>query len=580
MRGVAVVSLRSSQQTVRFGPFELDQAAGELRKGGAKVRLQEQPLQVLQILLEIPGKMIAREELQRRIWPSDTFVDFDHGINNAIKRLREALGDTAETPRFIETLPRRGYRFIGKIECEAPRVRSLAVLPLENLSHDPQQEYFAEGLTEALITTLAKIGELRVVSRSSAMLYKGVRKPLREIARELEVDAIVEGTVLRAGHRVRITAQLIDPMKEAHLWAESYERHLRDILDLQSEVAQAIAREIQVKLTPQEQAQFAQSRPVNPEAYEAYLKGRYHWNRRSREGLPKGVQYFQEAIAKDPNYAAAYSGLADCLSGLSTYNFVAPDEGCGRAKKLALQALEMDCSLAEAHASLAWVHTWYDYDFVAAEREFERSLELNPRYATAHQFFGFYLGMMGRYEEGYTEIKRAIRLDPLSSVFQWSLGFIHWMARRYDHALEQAEKALELDPTFAPAHALLAWTYLCKSMPEATMAAARKAVQFSPGAVMYLATVGESYAAARDRDEAKKILDDLHELSTRQYVTPYFLARIYAALGKRDEALRCLEAAYLQRASSLVFLKVDALLDDLRSDSRFQDLLRRMNFPA
>jgi TolB-like protein len=580
MRGVAVESLRSSQQTVRFAPFELDQAAGELRKGGAKVRLQEQPLQVLQILLEIPGKMIAREELQRRIWPSDTFVDFDHGINNAIKRLREALGDTAETPRFIETLPRRGYRFIGKIECEAPRVRSLAVLPLENMSHDPQQEYFAEGLTEALITTLAKIGELRVVSRSSAMLYKGVRKPLREIARELEVDAIVEGTVLRAGHRVRITAQLIDPMKEAHLWAESYERHLRDILDLQSEVAQAIAREIQVKLTPQEQAQFAQSRPVNPEAYEAYLKGRYHWNRRSREGLPKGVQYFQEAIAKDPNYAAAYSGLADCLSGLSTYNFVAPDEGCGRAKKLALQALEMDSSLAEAHASLAWVHTWYDYDFVAAEREFERSLELNPRYATAHQFFGFYLGMMGRYEEGYTEIKRAIRLDPLSSVFQWSLGFIHWMARRYDHALEQAEKALELDPTFAPAHALLAWTYLCKSMPEATMAAARKAVQFSPGAVMYLATVGESYAAARDRDEAKKILDDLHELSTRQYVTPYFLARIYAALGKRDEALRCLEAAYLQRASSLVFLKVDALLDDLRSDWRFQDLLRRMNFPA
>src|SRR6266849_4051644 len=309
------------QTTIRFGVFEVDLRAGELRKQGIKVKLQEQPLQVLQILLENPGAVVAREQLQQRIWPSDTFVDFDHGLYNAIRRLREALEDSAETPHYVETLARRGYRFIGRLD-HAPTsipgpIRSLAVLPLENLSRDPHQEYFAEGLTEALITTLAKIGELRVISRSSAMLYKGVRKPLREIARELEVDAIVEGTVLRAGHRVRITAQLIDPMKESHLWAESYERHLRDILDLQAEVAQAIAREIQVKLTPQEQAQFAQSRPVNPEAYEAYLKGRYHWNRRSREGLPKGVQYFQEAIAKDPAYAAAYAGLADCLSGLS-----------------------------------------------------------------------------------------------------------------------------------------------------------------------------------------------------------------------------------------------------------------------
>jgi TolB-like protein/Tfp pilus assembly protein PilF len=569
---------RSSQAIVRFGAFELDQQAGELRKDGIKVRLQEQPLQILKILVQQAGRVITREDLRNRIWPSDTFVDFDHGINNAIKRMREALGDTAETPRYIETLPRRGYRFIGKIECDAPRMRSLAVLPLENLSRDPQQEYFAEGLTEALITTLAKIGELRVISRTSAMLYKGVRKPLREIARELEVDAVVEGTVLRSGHRVRITAQLIDPAKESHLWAESYERNLRDVLDLQSELAQAIAREVRVKLTPQEQAQFAQSRPVEPEAYEAYLKGRYHWNRRSREGLPKGVECFQEAIAKDPAYAAAYAGLADCLSGLSTYNFVAPDEGCGMAKQHALQALRMDPSLAEAHTSLAWVHTWYDYDFVAAEQEFERSIELNPRYASAHQFFSFYLSMMGRFEEAYTEVKRAIRLEPLSNVFQWSLGFVYWMARKYDQALEQAGKALELDPSFAPAHALLTWTYLCKSMPEAAMAAARNAVQFSPGAVMYLANLAESHAAAGDRDEAQKILDHLLDLSKRQYVTPYFLARIYTGLGRRDDAVSCLEAAYLERASSLVWMKVDALLDDLRPEPRFEDLMNRMKF--
>src|SRR2546427_8583903 len=249
---------RPSQGTVRFAAFELDSRAGELRKQGVKIRLQEQPFQILQILLQHPCEIVTREELQQKIWPSDTFVDFDHGINNAIKRLREALGDAAETPRYIETLPRRGYRFIGKIECNAPRMRSLAVLPLENLSHDPQQEYFAEGLTEALITTLAKIGELRVISRTSAMHYRGVHKPLHEIARELEVDAIVEGTVLRAGHRVRITAQLIDASKETHLWAESYERDLRNVLALQAEVAQAIAREVRVKLTPQEQAHFAQ----------------------------------------------------------------------------------------------------------------------------------------------------------------------------------------------------------------------------------------------------------------------------------------------------------------------------------
>src|SRR2546427_10115363 len=290
--------LRSARTSVRFGAFELDQDAGELRKQGTRMKLQEQPLQMLQVLLQRPGEVVTREELQQKIWPSDTFVDFDHGINNAIKRLREALGDAAETPHYIETLPRRGYRFIGKIEGEAPRMRSLAVLPLENLSHDPQQEYFAEGLTEALITTLAKIGELRVISRTSAMLYKGVRKPLREIARELEVDAIVEGTVLRAGRRVRVTAQLIDAPKEMHLWAESYERDLRAVLALQAEVAQAIAREIRVKLTPVDEARLAKSHPVNPEAYEAYLKGRNYCNRRPSE-FAKAIQCFQEAIAKD-----------------------------------------------------------------------------------------------------------------------------------------------------------------------------------------------------------------------------------------------------------------------------------------
>jgi len=394
-----------SRGAVRFGVFEVDLRVGELRKRGVKIKLQDQPFQILQILLERSGEVVTREELRGRIWPADTFVDFDQGLNNAIKRLRESLSDSPDNPRFIETVPRHGYRFIGNLGATPGRIKSLAVLPLENLSRDPEQEYFAEGLTEALITTLAKVGELRVVSRTSAMLYKGVHKSMREIARELDVDAIIEGTVLRVGRRVRITAQLIDAAKESHRWAESYERDLRDVLALQTEVAQAIAREIRIKLTPLDQARFAEVVPVEPDAYEAYLRGRYHWNRRSGEGLGKAIHYFQQTIAEDPTYAAAYSGLADCLSALGWWGFVSPNEGCGKAT---LQAVELDPSLSE----LAWASMLYDYDFAAAEREFERSVELNPHYPTAHQWFGLYLAMMGRYEEAYTELKRAIRLDP------------------------------------------------------------------------------------------------------------------------------------------------------------------------
>jgi TolB-like protein/Tfp pilus assembly protein PilF len=564
---------------IRFGAFEADFRSGELRKQGVKVRLQEQPFQILQMLLEHPGEVITREQLRERIWPDQTFVDFDQGVYNAMKRLRETLEDAPAKPRFIETLARRGYRFIGTISTSSRQIESLAVLPLENLSRDPAQEYFAEGLTEALITTLAKIGELRVVSRTSAMLYKGVRKPLREIARELEVDAIVEGTVLRAGHRVRITAQLIDVSREAHLWAESYERDLRNVLALQSDVAQAIAREIRVKLTPVDRARFAEAHPIEPEAYEAYLKGRYHWNRRSGEGFGKAVQYFQEAIVKDPTYAAAYSGLADCLSLLGAWAMVGPDEGCGKAKWLALQALERDHSLAEAHASLAWATMWYDYDFSAAEREFERSLELNPRYVTAHTWFGLYLGLMGRYEEGYTELKRAMRLDPCSSPVYYCLGVVHWAKHRYDQAIEQFEKAIDLVPSNALAYGMLGVSYLCRSLYEPAVHAFQKSIQFSQGASAYVGALGETYAKAGNRDAAQRILEQLQDLSKQRYVTPYNVARLNAALGKKDEALRCLETGYRQHDAIMVLLKVDPSLDDLRPDPRFQDLLLRMNFP-
>ncbi len=573
-------TIQQSRGTLRFDGFEVDLQAGELRKQARKVRLQQQPFQILEMLLGHPGKVVTREELQKRIWPANTFVDFEQGLYNAIKKLREALGDTAETPRYIETLPRKGYRFVGGIETSAPRIESLAVLPLENLSRDPDQEYFADGMTEALITSLAKISALHVISRTSAMRYKNTDKSLPQIARELGVDAVVEGTVQRIGRRLRISAQLVQAFTDMHLWAESYERELRNVLALQAEVAQAIAKEVQAKLTPQERAHIAQVHPVDPEAYEAYLKGRYHWNRRSGEGFAKAVQYFQQAIAKDPTYAAAYAGLADCFSILGSWGVVPPDEGCGKAKQLALRALELDSSLAEAHVSLAFATMFYDYDFVTAEREFERSIELNPGSAIAHHFFGFYLGLMGRYEEGYTELTRAIRLDPQSGVIHWGLGCVYLVARRYDQAIQQFEKALELDPGNAQAQGFLGVAYVYKSMPELAITAMQKGVQLSQGASGFVATLGEAYAAAGHRDEAHKILEQLRDASKKRYVTPYFVARFYAALGEKDEALRCLETGLCQHEPWMVLLKTDARLDALRSDPRFRDLLRRMNFPT
>ena len=561
---------------VRFGNFEADINAVELRKQGLRVKLQEQPFQVLQILLEHPGEVVSREELRRQIWPANTFVDFEQGLNNAIKRLREALGDSPENPQFIETIPRRGYRFVAKLNQPAKCIRSLAVLPLENLSRDPEQEYFAEGLTEALINTLVKIGELQVVSRTSVMQYKGVHRPLREIAQELHVEGIIEGTVLKAGERVRISIQLVDARADIHLWAEHYDRDLRDILALHSEVAQSVAREIQVKLTPVDEARITKVHPVNPEAYDAYLKGRYYWNRRPAE-LGKAIQYFEQAMYKDPGYTAAQAGLADCLTSLTALGIAPVNEGSDKAKRLAQKVFEIDNSSAEACTALAFA-TLYEYDFATAERGFERAIQLNPLYAPAHEIFGVYLGWMGRYEESCTEVRRALRLDPLSSIFNAFLAAIYLYARRYDQAIEQCQKTLELDPNSGSAWGFLGWAQSCKLQHEDGIASLRKCCHIWPGAGP-IAWLGEAYAAAGYRDEAHKILRQLEELSKQRYVTPYGRARIYAALDETDETFKWLESAHRQRADFMVLLKVDPCFDDFRSDRRFQDLMRRMNFP-
>ena len=470
-----------------MGVFEVDFVAGELRKRGIKIKLHRQPFQVLSILLERPGQIVTKDDLSRRLWEGDTFVDFEHSLATAISKIREALGDSADSPRYVETLPRRGYRFIAEVtavnrgsvdELESPTgdlppaaapsqiepagktpgdkgklwspaskisalalvlvlailpawilrtgrgssatlppprpIRSLAVLPLESLSSDASQEYFADGMTDELITDLGQISALRVISRTSAMQYKGAHKPLPQIARELDVDAVVEGTVLHSGQRVRITAQLIRAAADQHLWSNSYEGDLGDTLALQSKVAREIADQIRINLTPQEKAALKSVKEVDPEAYEAYLKGRYFWNKRTADGLQKAVDYFNQAIEKDPNYAPPYTGLADSYSLLGDweYGVLPPKEAYPKAKAAAITALELDHTLSEAHTSLAFSLDGFDWDWGAAEREFKRAIELNPNYATAHHWYAWHLSVLGRNSEAIAELRKAENLDP------------------------------------------------------------------------------------------------------------------------------------------------------------------------
>jgi TolB-like protein len=400
------------------------------------------------MLLANPGQVVTREELRSKLWPSNSFVDFDHGLNRAINKLREALGDSADNPRFIETLAKRGYRFRADLAADATQVRSLLVLPLENLSGDPEQEYFAVGLTEALTTHLANIGALRVISRTTATYYKRVQKPLPEIARELGVDGVIEGTVLRAEGRVRISAQLLHAPTDTHLWAGSYDRDLRDILVLQTEVASAIVKEIQVKVTPQEQTQLDRTPVTDAQAYDAYLRGRYYWSKRTIDGIRRAIQSFEEAIAREPRFAAAHAGLADCYGIRGYYAFASPEEGCAKGKKIALQAIEIDPNAAEPHTSLAWALQYYDYDFVAAEREFRRSIELDPSYIVAHYWLSMTLGWQGRFEEAIAESKDAIHLDPLSVAANPFLAMAYLCSRQYEQMAAHARRTIELYPAF------------------------------------------------------------------------------------------------------------------------------------
>jgi TolB-like protein/DNA-binding winged helix-turn-helix (wHTH) protein/Tfp pilus assembly protein PilF len=652
-----------SANSVRFGVYEFDLRSGELRKHGIRIKLQEQPCQILAILLEHRGGMVTREELHRRLWPSDTFVDFDHSLNTAVMRLREVLGDSPENPRFIETLPRRGYRFVAPVEerpaslsettqtqtgeagvsqsvlakddptllpfspelpataakavgrvsrpmamagavfllgivlagglgarylrkssfvaAPAAQITSLVVLPFENLSADKDQAYFADGMTDELIAHLAKIRSLRIISRTSSMEYKGTHKTLSQIARDLNVDAVVEGTVLRSGDRVRITAELVQTATDRHLWAESYESQLGDILTLQSHVASAIVNEIRIKLTPEDQVRLASTRPVSTQSYDNYLKGRYYWNKRSQEGLTKAINYYQAAIEKDPHYALAYAGLADCYSiiGSAIVGTVPAADVAPKARAAALKSLELDSTLAEAHTSLATVRFNYDWDWNSAASGFRRAVELNPSYATAYQRNSLYLMSMGRTSESVAEMNRAHELDPLSISTNFSLGWRFYMAREYDQAIEQLRNTIDMDPIFVLPHLVLGQAYEQKKAFDQAISELRRAADISQNSPPVLAALARTYAVSGKTTEARNLLDQLMQQAKKQYVSPFYVAVVYAGLGENDKAMDWLEKAYRDHSNAIVFLKVDPQLDTLRSNPRFHELQRKLRLP-
>jgi len=632
---------------LRFGVFEMDLGTGELRKHGVQVRLQRQPFQVLAMLLGHAGEVVTREELQKQLWPADTSVDFDHGLNKTINKIRDALGDSPETPRFVETVARRGYRFLaevkdldaGTIPAPTPEsgalsvaqdsnlaktapqpvthkelipsrtlrrlgailalllivltasalyfrnrsspslIRSLAVLPFESLSGDASQDYFADGMTDELITDLGQISALRVISRTSVMSYKRVRKPLPQIARELNVDAMVEGTVLRSGDQVRITAQLIEASTDKHLWSQSYEGELRETLALQSKVARTIANQIRINLNPHELAALKTVRVVKPEAYESYLKGRFFWNKRTADGLRAALAYFNQAIDEDPTYAQAYSGLADTYALLGDWQYAVMTfkEALPRAKAAAVKALELDSSISEAHTSLGYSLRAFDWDFDAAGKEFLRAVELNPSYATAHHWNAINLGLLGRPKEALVEMRKAENLDPLSLIINADLAEFLLLTHSYDESVIQSRKIIEMDPAFAIGHKQLGDAYLLKQMDKEAVAELQNAVRLSGGSPICIAELARAYVAAGKMNEAVKLLSDLEKRSTASFTNAPQIALIYASMGDNQQAMNWLERAYEERFNPSILLRSG--FRSLRSDSRFEDFLRRVGLP-
>ena len=496
----------------------------------------------------------------------------------------ERYQDAGQVHAALEALepPRRAPsgRSAGRSSPRA-RVRSLAVLPLENLSAEPDEEFFADGMTDALITTLAQIAALRVISRTSVMRYKGARRPLPEIAKELNVDAIVEGTVLRSRGRIRIATQLIHAATDTHLWGRQYETDLRDVLTLQSDVARAIADEIRVQLSPRERSQLAKSRPVDPVAYETFLKGRHLWYKRSPDALRRAVESLQQAITLDPSYALAYAGLADAYvsAAWDLFGLAAPSETYPKARRAAQKALELDPNCAEAHAALGWIAGGFDWNWAEAERELRRAIDLKPQYGPVHIWYSHFLRAMGRTEESLAESRRALACDPLGLVLNMHLGWHHLYSRQYEKAIEQCLKTLELDSTFILAHLFLGQSYEQLGRFSEAVASFERIVELSQRHPVYLAELGHGNAVAGRRADALRIVDELIAMSSGRYVAPRGIAEIHIGLDNAGEAFAWLDKAFVDRNGWLIHTRENPRYDRLRADPRYLDLVRRMNFP-
>jgi TolB-like protein/DNA-binding winged helix-turn-helix (wHTH) protein/Flp pilus assembly protein TadD len=632
-------------RVLRFDTYELDLLAGELRKRGIKLRLQGQPLQVLAILVQSAGNLVTREELRSQLWQVDTFVDFDHSLHNAIARIREALGDSTQTPKYIETLPRRGYRFIAQVEEVQPppikvdtkRVdasnqatagvppaipipwktrwrislivalcacclaavagwmawqhrhagsvvaapRSIAVLPLQNLSGDPSQDFFADAMTDELITEVSRIQALRVISHTSVMEYKGTRKHLPQIARELRVDDIVEGSIIREGGEVRVTVQLLDAPNDRHLWSEDYQRPLGSILHLQKEIAQSIAQQVRVKLTSQQEARLGPAPAVNPQAYDDYLRGHYYLMTlySMHQPLDTAKQYFEESIRKDSGFAPAYAGLANTYLQMALFRSLSPQDGYSLGMRVARKALGLDNGNAEAHSTLGMLKWQYERDWPGAASEFEYTIAIAPSYDCARAYHARYLAWTNRRDEAVAEITRARELNPSDS-FANTESSVYFLLGDYPNLIEASRKGVLSDPNDWIERHFLGVGYEGSGRLDEAIPEYQKAVAMSGGDQDPSASLAHAYAMTGRRPEAEKILLDLERKSRSGYVSPYLLASINAGLGEKDTAIELLEKAYRERDMGIMwFVKTDPRIDNLRSDPRFQALLERFDFP-
>ena len=621
-------------ERVLFGCFEVNLATGEVFTEGRKVALSGQPSQVLVILLQHVGQLVTREELRLLLWPDDTFVDFDHGLNNSINRIRDALGDSATSPLFIETLPKKGYRFIGELRLPEDRsasisqdagsqarvsnpqriiwvlagfvfatglaatcifflrsratgnetkgIASLAVLPMENLSGDPEQEFFADGMTDELITMIAKSTSLRVISRTSVMRFKGLRarQPVKDIARALDVDAVVEGSVMRAGNHVRITAQLIDAKADKHLWAESYEGDLKDVLALQADVATAISKRLQLSLNAQSPMPLV-TKGRNPAAHEAYLRGKYYLNKRTVLDFKKSEQYFQQSIELDPGDASAYAGLAEAyqIQGSWEGGLLPPKEAFPKAIAAAERALQLDESLSEAHAALGYAKLYYSWDWAGAESELRRAIALNPSSDDGHHWYSHYLLSMGRVSDSLAESQRAIQVAPVDPLMNVHLAWHYLYSRNYDAAIEQSRLVQKMDVPVYGGYLFGGWALEQQGKFPEAINWFKKGVVLSGHISHCRSALGHAYGISGDKVRATQILNELKALASRQYVPSYDIATVYLGLGDKDEAYRWLERALDERSAWMVYLNIDPRLDELRSESRFKDLVRKVALP-